>query len=120
MFSWDGAAAAIIARMRNDWIIEVGDADFESKVLRASFEKPVLVDFWAEWCTPCRVLGPILEKLADEYQGAFVLAKVNTEKAPALTQLLQFRAFRWLFFSATGVRSISLSAPCPNRKSGTS
>lgn len=78
--------------MRNDWIIEVGDADFESKVLRASFEKPVLVDFWAEWCTPCRVLGPILEKLADEYQGAFVLAKVNTEKAPALTQLLQIQS----------------------------
>ncbi len=78
--------------MKSQWIVDVGDVDFEAKVLRASFNTPVLADFWADWCAPCKVLGPILERLAEEYQGAFILAKVNTEKAPALTQLLQIRS----------------------------
>jgi putative thioredoxin len=58
---------------------DVNRDDFDDKVIAASRSVPVIVDFWAEWCQPCRVLKPILEKLATEYQGRFILAKVNSD-----------------------------------------
>lgn len=68
----------------NPFSFNVGTADFQEKVIDASHRTPVLVDFWAEWCAPCRVLKPVLEKLADEYGGRFMLAKLNSDRDQAV------------------------------------
>ena len=65
--------------MANTNLIEVGDSDFQQKVLDS--DKPVLVDFWAEWCGPCRMLGPIIEQLADDYADKVTVAKLDVDSA---------------------------------------
>jgi putative thioredoxin len=64
--------------------MDVTQATFEREVLRASAAVPVLVDFWAPWCAPCRMLGPVLEKLERDYAGRFKLAKLNSDENPEL------------------------------------
>ncbi|MFD2113702.1 thioredoxin [Thiorhodococcus fuscus] len=73
-------------------VVIVTAENFQSIVLDGSFDRPVLVDFWAEWCAPCRMLMPLLAKLADEYGGRFLLAKVNTEEEQALAAQFGIRS----------------------------
>jgi putative thioredoxin len=70
---------------------DVSDAEFDTAVIARSREVPVLVDFWAAWCGPCRVLGPVLEKLAGERGGDFELVKVDTDRNPASAGRFQVR-----------------------------
>jgi putative thioredoxin len=77
--------------MANSFIIHVTEADFEYEVIQYSQQIPVVVDFWASWCVPCKTLGPILTKLAEQNQGDFRLAKVDVDQNPKLTNRFNVR-----------------------------
>ncbi len=71
------------------FVVDVTDADFEQVVIQGSMQRPVVVDMWASWCAPCRTLGPILEKVAAERGGAFLLAKLDVDANAVGNALLQ-------------------------------
>jgi len=80
--------------------IHVTDAAFEKVVLKSTL--PVLVDFWAPWCTPCRMVAPILDKIAKEQEGKLVIAKVNTDENPEWAMKFQVQGIPTMLFVANG------------------
>jgi len=73
-------------------VFDVREDNFEAEVLQASLSTPILVDFWATWCEPCKTLGPMLESLAAEFNGAFRLAKVDVDKSQQLAAMFGIRS----------------------------
>ena len=73
-------------------IMDIGDSNFETQVIRRSYKSPVMVDFWAAWCVPCRQLGPVLEKIAEDPKSEFILAKLNTENNKRTAAKYQIRS----------------------------
>jgi putative thioredoxin len=78
-------------------VINVTMATFENDVVQKSMETPVVIDFWAPWCNPCKQLAPILEKLAVEFGGKFILAKVNTDEEPQIAQAFGVQSLPTVF-----------------------
>ena len=73
-------------------VVDVDQTNAQQYLIDESFNRPVVVDFWADWCAPCKQLMPLLEKLADEYAGAFLLAKINADEQQGISQQLGVRS----------------------------
>jgi thioredoxin 1 len=84
----------------NSTVRQVSDSDFESAVLNAG--KPAFVDFWAPWCGPCRIIGPIVEELAPSYEGKAVIAKINVDDNPGVAQRFQVTSIPTLMMFRDG------------------
>ena len=80
-------------------VISVTDGNFDDEVIRS--DVPVLVDFWAEWCGPCKVIGPMIEELANDYQGKVKFAKLNVDNSPESARRFGVRSIPTLMLSGT-------------------
>lgn len=86
--------------MAEDNVLQVSDNTFEADVLKS--DKPILVDFWAGWCGPCRAIAPVIKELADEYQGRMKVAKLNVDENPVTPSKYGIRAIPTLLIFKEG------------------
>ena len=94
-------------------MIDVTLANFETEVIEASHSVPVLVDFWAPWCGPCKSLGPVLEKVEAEYAGRFKLAKINSDEEQQLAGAFGIRSIPTMIVFRDGREAKRLSGAMP-------
>lgn len=87
--------------MSNEHIVYTSDSDFEKDVLKS--DKPILLDFWAEWCGPCKMIAPILEEVAKEYEGRVRVAKLNIDENPLTPPKFNIRGIPTLMLFKNGV-----------------
>lgn len=79
---------------------QITESNFESLVAKSNI--PVLLDFYADWCGPCKILGPIIDELAEEYEGRALVAKINTEKNPGLSQHFKIKSIPTIYIINKG------------------
>jgi len=96
-------------------MIEINESNFETEVLVRSHEMPVLVDFWADWCAPCKSLMPVLDKLYTDYQGQLQIVKINTDEQRSLAEVNGIRSLQLCACIVTAKWSRKSWAPNPNR-----
>ena len=96
------AANSALANAPSGVVIDVDESDFQEKVIDASNQVPVIVDLWAEWCGPCKQLSPVLEKLAAEFNGKFILAKVDIDKNQNIAAAFQVQSIPAVFAIIAG------------------